>query len=125
MLNLLACLAKALWRVMDSHHAMLRVWTRRYFLKPLLICARDICGEAEQTLICCYLSGSQPSRGECGCVFTGLTPGNRAGLCSFLVDTSRQRSESPQGSDFKKAHTEVCMPGCHGDMECLDWFYDS
>lgn len=119
MLNLLACLAQALWRAMDSHRAMLRVWTRCYFLKALLICTRDICGEAEQTLICCYLSGSQPSRGERGRVCTALQAsllGTGLVFAASWRTLPHRQVNPPRGSDFKKAHTRVCMPGCHGDM---------
>lgn len=129
MLNLLACLVQALWRVTDSHRSVFRVWTRCYFLKPLLICTRDICGEAEQTLICCYLSGSQPSRGECGSVCTALQAsllGTGLVFAASWRTLPRRAVNPPQGSNFKKAHTEVCI--CQGAMvtwECLDWFYDS
>lgn len=128
MLNLLACLAQALWSVMDSHRAMLRVWTRRYFLKPLLICTRDICGEAEQTLICCYLSGSQPLRGECGRVCTALQASLLGTGLVFAASwrTLPGREVNPPEGATSKEHTQKCV--CQGAMvtwECLDWFYDS
>lgn len=112
---------------MDSHRAMLRVWTRCYFLKPLLICTRDICREAEQTLICCYLSGSQPSRGACGHVCTALQAsllGTGLVFAASWWTLPRREVNSPEEASSKK-HTQKCV--CQGAMvtwECLDWFYD-
>lgn len=122
MLNLLECLAQALWRVTDSHRSVFRVWTRCYFLKPLLICTRDICGEAEQTLICHYLSGSQPSRGECGSVCTALQAsllGTGLVFAASWRTLPRRAVNPPRGSDFKKsAHRSVYarVPWWHGNV---------